>query len=400
MHVRIRHHDRLRESAPCCSLPGSGGSPVAVSASVTGLTRNTTYHFRISATNTGSTSEGATKRSRRRHPGAPDRRDEGRIVGHPDVGDAERHGESQRQRSQPMQVRIRDDNCVRVKPAVLPSRGPGRAPWVSASVTGLMPNTTYHFRICATSPAGTSEGADERSRRRRPPPRDGSGIVGHAERGDPECDGEPQRRRSQQMHVRIRHHDGVREQRAVLPSPGAGASPVAVSASVAGLTGTPPTTSGSAPPTQTGRVAGATKRSRRCRRRPRRREGAASSVGQMSATLNATVNPNGAEVSECTFEYGATTAYGQSAQCSPLPGPAKARWRFGVDHGPRREHHLPLQDLRDQHGRDERRSRRNVQNAGAGPRGRDETGLLGDADHGDPERHREPQRRGSQQMHV
>ena len=39
--------------------PGSGTSPVAVSASVTGLTANTTYHFRISATNAGGTSKGS-----------------------------------------------------------------------------------------------------------------------------------------------------------------------------------------------------------------------------------------------------------------------------------------------------------------------------------------------------
>ena len=48
--------------------------------------------------------------------------------------------------------------------------------------------------------------------------------------------------------------------------------------------------------------------------------GAASSITQTSATLNATVNPNGGEVSECKLEYGTTTAYGSSAPCTPSPG--------------------------------------------------------------------------------
>ncbi len=47
---------------------------------------------------------------------------------------------------------------------------------------------------------------------------------------------------------------------------------------------------------------------------------AASSLAQTSATLNATVNPNGGEVTKCEFEYGTTTSYGQSAPCSSLPG--------------------------------------------------------------------------------
>ncbi len=48
--------------------------------------------------------------------------------------------------------------------------------------------------------------------------------------------------------------------------------------------------------------------------------GSASSITQTSANLSATVNPNGAEVSDCKFEYGTTTAYGSTAPCSFLPG--------------------------------------------------------------------------------
>jgi hypothetical protein len=46
-------------SVPCTALPGSGTSPVAVSASLAGLSANTSYHFQIVATNPGGTSSGA-----------------------------------------------------------------------------------------------------------------------------------------------------------------------------------------------------------------------------------------------------------------------------------------------------------------------------------------------------
>jgi hypothetical protein len=47
---------------------------------------------------------------------------------------------------------------------------------------------------------------------------------------------------------------------------------------------------------------------------------AAASIGQSEARLSATVDPNGAEVSECRFEYGRTQAYGASLPCSSRPG--------------------------------------------------------------------------------
>jgi hypothetical protein len=50
---------------------------------------------------------------------------------------------------------------------------------------------------------------------------------------------------------------------------------------------------------------------------------AASSVTAASAVLNATVNPDGETVSACTFEYGPTISYGQSAPCATLPGSGK-----------------------------------------------------------------------------
>jgi phospholipase C len=46
-------------SVPCASMPAAGSAAVAVSARVEGLSANTTYHFRIVATNSGGTGFGA-----------------------------------------------------------------------------------------------------------------------------------------------------------------------------------------------------------------------------------------------------------------------------------------------------------------------------------------------------
>ena len=46
-------------SVPCASVPGSGESPVGVSAALSGLSENTIFHFRIVATNPLGTSYGA-----------------------------------------------------------------------------------------------------------------------------------------------------------------------------------------------------------------------------------------------------------------------------------------------------------------------------------------------------
>ena len=47
---------------------------------------------------------------------------------------------------------------------------------------------------------------------------------------------------------------------------------------------------------------------------------AASGVTRSSATLNATVNPEGGNVTSCIFEYGTSPSYGSTAPCASLPG--------------------------------------------------------------------------------
>jgi hypothetical protein len=48
--------------------------------------------------------------------------------------------------------------------------------------------------------------------------------------------------------------------------------------------------------------------------------GSPSLVEQTTATLSATVNPNGESVTDCHFEYGLTSSYGTRVSCGSLPG--------------------------------------------------------------------------------
>ncbi|HEX3510917.1 MAG TPA: IPT/TIG domain-containing protein [Solirubrobacteraceae bacterium] len=104
-------------------------------------------------------------------------------------------------------------------------------------------------------------------------------------------------------------------------NPGAGATPVAVKAALSNLT--PSTTyhvrvvATNADGTSEGAgVAFTTLPSAR----PTVATEAPTQVGSRAATLHGTVNPEGANVAKCRFEYGPTTAYGSSVACSPAPG--------------------------------------------------------------------------------
>jgi len=146
------------KTASCASLPGSGTSPVEVSAEVTGLTANTTYHFRISATNAGGTTYGSEQTL-------------STLPNPPAIGAAEYLP------AEPLPLRgAVDPNGGEVTacyfeygitplygtttPCVtLPGAGTAEVQ-VDGIPEGLIPNATYYLRVVATNAGGTSYGGD------------------------------------------------------------------------------------------------------------------------------------------------------------------------------------------------------------------------------------------------
>ncbi len=316
-------------SVPCASLPGSGTSAVAVSASVTGLAANTTYHFRISATNTGGTSKGSDA-TFKTLPNAPTVVSEAasavaqtaatlNATVNPNGGEV---GECK------FEYGTSSSYGSSVPCASLP--GSGTSPVaVSASVTGLAANTTYHFRISATNAGGTSKGSDATFKTLPNAP----AVVTEAALAVAQT--------SATLNATVNPNGGeVSECKfeygtsssygSGVPCsslPGSGTSPVAVSASVTGLAANTTYHFRIVAVNAGGTSYGADATFKTLPNPPTVVSEPASSVTQSTATLNATVNPNGGEVGACKFEYGTSTPTVRACRAHRCRGPGRLLWR-------------------------------------------------------------------------
>ncbi len=310
------------KSAPCSSLPGSGGSPVAVSASLKGLSANTTYHFRILATNAGGTAEGADQ-TFKTLPDAPAVLTEaassitqtaatlnatvnpngGSVSGcRLEYGTTASYGSSV--------------SCT-------PSLGAGESPVaVSAQVTGLSANTTYHFRVVATNAGGTSTGSDVTFKTLPNPPtaltKAASSITKTTATLNASVN--PNGGEVSSCELEYGPTEAYGSKTTCSPAPGSGSSPVPVAGAIAGLSANTTYHFRVVATNVGGTGVGNDATFKTLPDPPTVATVSASSITQTTATLNATVNPNGGEVSGCELEYGPTEAYGSKTTCSPSPG--------------------------------------------------------------------------------
>ncbi len=144
------------QTAACSSTP-SGSTPQAVSADVSGLTPGQTYHFRLVASNSGGTSDGADVLfgpPAIKLQGAGSVSPTGATVSatlNPQNVDTTYHVEYGTTISYGQQVPVTDADI-----------GSGASDVrVTQVLSGLSPDTTYHYRVVASNSAGTTDGADQ-----------------------------------------------------------------------------------------------------------------------------------------------------------------------------------------------------------------------------------------------
>lgn len=146
--------------APCSPLPASGGSPVPVSAALTGLAANTIYHFRVVAAGGGGVAYGSDVTLAT----APDPP----TVLTGAAAAITREGATLGATVNPLGQAVTDCRfeygLTSGYEASVPcgsSPGSGSEPvGVSGQPTGMAEFRTYHYRVSATNATGTAHGAD------------------------------------------------------------------------------------------------------------------------------------------------------------------------------------------------------------------------------------------------
>ena len=309
-------------SVACATLPGSGTSPVAVSADVTGLDADGSYHYRLVATNASGTGDGGDE-AFRTLPLAP-------SVG---TGAASGVGQSAVTLNGSVDPNGGEVTACRfeygptvaygssVACATLP--GSGTSPVaVSADVTGLDADGSYHYRLVATNASGTGDGGDEAFRTLPLAPSVGTGAASGVGQSAVTLNGSVDPNGGEVTACRFEYGPTVAYGSSVACAtlPGSGTSPVAVSADVTGLDADGSYHYRLVATNASGTGDGGDEAFRTLPLAPSVGTGAASGVGQSAVTLNGSVDPNGGEVTACRFEYGPTVAYGSSVACATLPG--------------------------------------------------------------------------------
>ena len=136
-----------------------GSSTVPVSTLAESLTPNTTYHYRVVATNSSGTSRGTDRTFTTPFPPPEVRTTRALEVG-PTI--ATLQGEVTTSREVPTTTYFEYGTTMSYGSVTAEQHESfGGTKGISAAVTGLAPSTTYHYRIVSYNNGGTSRGADE-----------------------------------------------------------------------------------------------------------------------------------------------------------------------------------------------------------------------------------------------
>jgi len=301
--------------------PVTGTSNTAVSKAITGLTPNTTYHYRAVGQNGGGTTNGAdmTFTTSAAAPTVTTNAASGLgSTGATLNGTVNANNAST---TVTFEYGLTTSYGTTVTADQSPVTGTANTA-VSKAITGLTPNTTYHYRAVGQNTAGTSNGADMTFTTSAAAPTVTTGAASAISTTGATLNGTVNANNDS---TTVTFEYGLTTSYGTTvtadQSPVTGTTDTAVSKAITGLT--PNTTYHYRAVGQNGggTTNGADMTFTTSAAAPTVTTNAASGVGTTGATLNGTVNANNASTT-LTFEYGLTASYGTTvtADQSPVTG--------------------------------------------------------------------------------
>lgn len=306
----------------CENQPGSVTNPVDVTANIAGLQPNTTYYFRISATNAAGTNESPTS-TFTTLPNPP-------AIATTSPTDVAHTSATLEGTVNPEGSYVTDCHfeygpspSYGSSAPCTPEAGSGYSPVaVTAPVTGLEAGTTYYYRLVATSSGGTSYTPQTSFETPTSPPITSTEGATNITQATATVAATVNPEGEAITNCRFDYGaTSVTEASTPCTSfPGSGRNPVAVSAELTGLLPNTQYRYRISATNGTGTARGDEQTFTTLPEAPVISGEHAASIGRTTAVLEVDVNPNGGGISSCEFEYGTTTTYGESAPCSSLPG--------------------------------------------------------------------------------
>lgn len=307
----------------CVPTPTANGGAQAVSASISGLAPNTAYTYKLYAENTAEHLgyAAASFMTAAAPPsvttGAPD------ALGPSSIKAA---GTVNPNNSTVTSCVIEYGTSLPSGASVPcnPSPGSGSsAVAVTAEIGGLNPQTTYEYRVIATSAAGTGTGTIETATTTAPAPTVTTGGASAIASSSAVLHGTVDPNGGEVTSCAIEYGTTLPsvETAPCSPVPGSGTSPIGVTGTATFLTADTTYEYRVVATNAGGTSVGATQMfTTASEEAPTVITGSASSVTHTGATLEATVDPNGSQVTTCLIEFGETLPSGRAVECKPAPG--------------------------------------------------------------------------------